>query len=89
MLRQDLDLPELSQLDVVRHFTRLSQLNYSIDTTFFPLGSCTMKYNPRVQEEIARMPGFADLHPLADDADSQGALRVGIIGQRMPTLKAP
>ncbi len=76
MLRQDLDLPELSQLDVVRHFTRLSQLNYSIDTTFFPLGSCTMKYNPRVQEEIARMPGFADLHPLADDADSQGALRL-------------
>lgn len=76
LLRQDLELPELSQLEVVRHFTRLSQLNFSIDTTFFPLGSCTMKYNPRVHEEIARMPGFADLHPLADDADAQGALRL-------------
>ena len=76
MLRKDLELPELSQLEVVRHFTRLSQLNYSIDTTFFPLGSCTMKYNPRVHEEIARMPGFADLHPLADEADAQGALQL-------------
>ncbi|MPZ48422.1 MAG: aminotransferase class V-fold PLP-dependent enzyme [Dehalococcoidia bacterium] len=76
LLRDDLPLPELSQLEAVRHFTRLSQLNYAIDTTFFPLGSCTMKYNPRVHEEIARLAGFADLHPLTDDEDAQGAIRV-------------
>ncbi len=86
LLRQDLELPELSQLEVMRHFTRLSQLNYSIDTTFFPLGSCTMKYNPRVHEEIARMPGFADLHPLADDADAQGAL--GLMSELQDWLAA-
>ncbi len=76
LLREHLDLPEASQLDVVRHFTRLSQLNYAIDTTFFPLGSCTMKYNPKVNEQIARLPGLADLHPLQDDADRQGALEL-------------
>jgi glycine dehydrogenase subunit 2 len=76
LLRDELALPELSQLDVVRHFTRLSQLNYSIDTNFFPLGSCTMKYNPRVHEDIARMPGFADLHPQSEDVDAQGALQL-------------
>ena len=74
--RADLPLPELSQLGVVRHFTDLSQLNYAIDTTFFPLGSCTMKYNPRVNEQVARLPGLADLHPLQDDGDCQGALRL-------------
>jgi glycine dehydrogenase subunit 2 len=76
LLRDELALPELSQLDVVRHFTRLSQLNYSIDTNFFPLGSCTMKYNPRVHEDIARMSGFADLHPQSEDVDAQGALQL-------------
>jgi len=76
LLRQDLPLPELSQLDVVRHFTRLSQLNFSVDTGFFPLGSCTMKYNPRVNEHLARLAGFSDLHPLQDEADAQGALRL-------------
>ena len=74
LLRDNLDLPEVSQLDVVRHFTRLSQMNYAIDTTFFPLGSCTMKYNPKINEQVARLPGFADLHPLQDDSDRQGAL---------------
>ena len=74
LLRDELPLPEVSQLDVLRHFTHISQLNYAIDTTMFPLGSCTMKYNPRVNEAIARMPGFADLHPLQDAADTQGAL---------------
>ncbi len=74
LLRDSLDLPEVSQLDVVRHFTRLSQMNYAIDTTFFPLGSCTMKYNPKINEQVARLPGFADLHPLQDDSDRQGAL---------------
>lgn len=76
LFRDDLPFPELSQLEVMRHFTKLSQLNYGIDTTFFPLGSCTMKYNPRVNEQVARFPGLADLHPLADAPDSQGALRL-------------
>ncbi len=61
--RADLPLPELSELDVVRHFTHLSQKNYSVDGGFYPLGSCTMKYNPRVNEEAARLPGFAWTHP--------------------------
>src|SRR6202158_3692871 len=59
-LREDLDLPELSELDVVRHFTRLSQLNFSIDTHFYPLGSCTMKYNPKVCEQVASFIGRSE-----------------------------
>ena len=62
-LRQELLLPELSELDVIRYFTRISQSNYAVDTTFYPLGSCTMKYNPRVNETVAAMPGFANAHP--------------------------
>jgi len=73
-LRQDLPLPELYEADVVRHFTRLSQLNYSIDTGFYPLGSCTMKYNPKINEEVARLPGFANIHPLQPIETVQGAL---------------
>ena len=69
-----LDLPEVSELDVVRYFTQLSQLNFAIDTNFYPLGSCTMKYNPKVHEELAAEPGFADLHPYAPEEFSQGAL---------------
>lgn len=57
-------LPEMSELDVVRHFTRLSRLNYSVDTNFYPLGSCTMKYNPKFMEHVAALPGFTRLHPL-------------------------
>ena len=64
LLRSDLRLPELSQLDVVRHYTRLSQLNYSIDTQMYPLGSCTMKLNPKVNDAIAAMPGFSEAHPM-------------------------
>ena len=60
----ELPLPELSELDVVRHFVRLSQKNMAIDTTFYPLGSCTMKYNPKVNEKAAALPGFTNLHPL-------------------------
>ena len=56
-------LPEVSELDVVRHFTQLSQRNFSVDANFYPLGSCTMKYNPKFTEKAAAMPGFADLHP--------------------------
>lgn len=69
-------LPELSEPEVVRHFTRLSHLNYSIDTGFYPLGSCTMKYNPRLNEHAARLPGFARLHPAAPDATAQGTLQM-------------
>jgi glycine dehydrogenase subunit 2 len=67
-------LPEVSEFDVVRHYSRLSRLNYSVDTHFYPLGSCTMKYNPRINEDMARLAGFAALHPLAPAAQSQGAL---------------
>jgi glycine dehydrogenase subunit 2 len=66
--------PELSELDVVRHFTRLSQWNYSIDLGFFPLGSCTMKYNPKLNESVAALDGLANLHPLAEAEDLQGVL---------------
>jgi glycine cleavage system P protein (glycine dehydrogenase) subunit 2 len=70
------ELPEVSEVDVVRHYSRLSQLNYGVDTHFYPLGSCTMKYNPKVNEDMARLPGFARLHPLAPERAIQGALRL-------------
>jgi hypothetical protein len=63
-VRDDLPLPELAQMDVVRHYLRLSQLNYGVDKGFYPLGSCTMKYNPKINEETARLPGIALTHPL-------------------------
>ena len=69
-------LPEVSELEVLRHFVRLSQWNYSAATTFYPLGSCTMKYNPVVNEAVARLPWFAGLHPLVPDTLAQGALEV-------------
>ena len=64
LLRDDLPLPELSELDVIRHFTHLSQLNYCIDSGFYPLGSCTMKYNPKINEETLAAAGFC-VHPSA------------------------
>ncbi|HPU75895.1 MAG TPA: aminotransferase class V-fold PLP-dependent enzyme, partial [Bacillota bacterium] len=67
-------LPEVSEVDVVRHFVNLSQLNHAVDTGFYPLGSCTMKYNPKVNEDAARMPGFARIHPDQDEATVQGAM---------------
>jgi glycine dehydrogenase subunit 2 len=73
-LRQNLPLPELSELDVIRHFTHLSQLNYSIDGGFYPLGSCTMKYNPRINEITCRLRGFASTHPLQPLETVQGNL---------------
>ncbi|MDZ4159656.1 MAG: aminomethyl-transferring glycine dehydrogenase subunit GcvPB [Anaerolineaceae bacterium] len=73
-VRDNLPLPELSELDVIRHFTRISQFNHSIDTGFYPLGSCTMKYNPKVNEEAARLPGFAHCHPLQPIETLQGSL---------------
>jgi glycine dehydrogenase subunit 2 len=83
LLREELTLPELSQLDVVRYFTRLSQKNYSIDTGFYPLGSCSMKYNPRINEDIARLTGLAQLHPMQQAETAQGALALMFELQRM------
>jgi len=68
--------PELSEVDVVRHFTRLSTWNYGVDSGFYPLGSCTMKYNPKVNEVACRRPGLVDLHPMTPDHLSQGALEL-------------
>ena len=70
------ELPEVSEPDVVRHYSRLSQMNFGVDTHFYPLGSCTMKYNPKVDEAMARLPGFSGLHPLAPESASQGALQL-------------
>jgi len=68
------ELPEVSEVDVVRHYTRLSTWNYSVDEGLYPLGSCTMKYNPRLNEELARLPGLAQVHPLQPEEQVQGAL---------------
>ena len=70
------ELPQVSELDVVRHYTNLSQMNFGVDSGFYPLGSCTMKYNPKINEEIAAMPAFAGLHPLQPATTVQGALRL-------------
>ncbi|HZO95414.1 MAG TPA: aminomethyl-transferring glycine dehydrogenase subunit GcvPB [Candidatus Baltobacteraceae bacterium] len=75
-LRDELPLPDNSELDVVRHFTRLSHKTFGIDTGFYPLGSCTMKYNPRINDASANVPALRDLHPFAPDATAQGALAV-------------
>src|SRR6266446_3479631 len=69
-------VPEVSEVDVIRHFIRMSTWNYSIDLGMYPLGSCTMKYNSRLNEKVARIAGFANLHPLTVEHDAQGALRV-------------
>ncbi len=74
LLREDIDLPEVSELDLVRHYTALSQRNFGVDLGFYPLGSCTMKYNPKITEEAAKLPGFTGLHPYAPEAFSQGNL---------------
>lgn len=77
LLRHEpLDLPEVSELDVVRHYTNLSTKNFGVDTGFYPLGSCTMKYNPKINEEIAALPSFTNIHPLQDEDSIQGALEV-------------
>ncbi len=77
MLREDdLDFPEVSELDIVRHYTLLSKKNYSVDSGFYPLGSCTMKYNPKINEEVAKESKFSRLHPLQPESTVQGALEV-------------
>ena len=76
LLRDDLNLPEVTESQLVRYFTTLSQLNFSIDTNFYPLGSCTMKYNPKLNDEIASLSGFSNIHPLQDIETVQGALKI-------------
>jgi glycine dehydrogenase subunit 2 len=74
LVRENLPLPEVSEIDLVRHYTRLSQMNHAVDIGYYPLGSCTMKYNPKINEDMARLPGFARLHPYQDEDTVQGAL---------------
>ena len=77
LIRDEIEgFPELSEVDVVRHYTRLSTWNYGVDSGFYPLGSCTMKYNPKVNETAARLPGFTDIHPQTPEALNQGALEL-------------
>ena len=75
-VREQLPLPEVAEVDLVRHYVHLSQVNFGVDTGFYPLGSCTMKYNPKVNEVAARLPGFAQLHPLQGEESVQGAMRL-------------
>ncbi len=70
------DLPDLSEVDVIRHYTRLAQWNFGVDTGMYPLGSCTMKYNPKINEKLSRVPGFAAAHPLLPEYLSRGALKL-------------
>ena len=76
LLRQELELPEVSEVELVRYFTALSKLNYGVDTGFYPLGSCTMKYNPKWHEDVATLPGFTSIHPYQPINSVQGALQL-------------
>src|SRR5258706_4508554 len=76
-LRKDpAPLPEVSEIEIVRHYTHLSQRTFGVDTGFYPLGSCTMKYNPKLNEDMAALPGFAHIHPLQPDSTVQGAIQL-------------
>lgn len=68
------ELPEVSELDIMRHYTALSKRNHGVDSGFYPLGSCTMKYNPKINENVARLAGFAHIHPLQEEETVQGAM---------------
>ncbi len=77
LLRQEAaPLPEVSEMEIVRHYTHLSQRNFGVDTGFYPLGSCTMKYNPKLNEDMAVLPGFAHIHPLQPESTAQGAIQL-------------
>ena len=89
LLRDRLDLPEVSEPEVVQYFTALSQLNFSIDTNFYPLGSCTMKYNPKVNDEMAFLPGMANIHPLQSSLNCLKARWSCSIGCRGSWEKSP
>ncbi|MGZ8611962.1 MAG: aminomethyl-transferring glycine dehydrogenase subunit GcvPB, partial [Actinomycetota bacterium] len=96
--RERAGLPEVAERDLVSHYTRLSQLNYGVDTGVYPLGSCSMKYNPKIAENVAQLPGFQRLHPLQPDSTTQGALELlwrleralcEITGMSRATLQPP
>ncbi len=70
------EFPEVAELDLVRHYTELSNKNFGVDNGFYPLGSCTMKYNPKINEKVARIPGFSESHPLQDEDQVQGSLKI-------------
>ena len=72
-------MPEVAEVDAVRHFTNLSRLNFGVDVGTYPLGSCTMKYNPKINELVARLPGFANLHPLLPQLRRGGLLAQGAL----------
>ncbi|MBN1901663.1 aminomethyl-transferring glycine dehydrogenase subunit GcvPB, partial [Candidatus Sumerlaeota bacterium] len=74
--KKKIAFPELSQSQVVRHFTNLSRKNFSVDGCFYPLGSCTMKYNPKINEDMAALEGFTRLHPFLDESHAQGILQI-------------
>src|SRR6056297_182445 len=74
--RDELKLPEVSEVDVVRHYTALSELNYGVDSGIYPLGSCTMKYNPKRNENVARVAGLTNIHPYQEDEQVQGSLEI-------------
>ena len=76
LLREELEMPQVSESEIVRYFSQLSQLNFSIDHNFYPLGSCTMKYNPKLNDEMADMPGMSQIHPLQPESTVQGALKL-------------
>ena len=76
ILRKDLKLPEVSEYDVVRHYTRLSQMNYSVDLGIYPLGSCTMKFNPKLADMVSTFEGFSGIHPLQSEETVQGSLKI-------------
>ena len=76
ILREELEMPELSEGDLVRYFSQISQFNFSIDHNFYPLGSCTMKYNPKLNDEVASLPGLAQIHPLQPESTVQGAIKL-------------
>ncbi|WP_416197378.1 MAG: aminomethyl-transferring glycine dehydrogenase subunit GcvPB [Sporanaerobacter sp.] len=73
---EELNFPEVSEVDIIRHYTNLSNKNYGVDTGFYPLGSCTMKYNPKINEDMARLDGFANIHPYQPEETVQGALKL-------------
>jgi glycine dehydrogenase subunit 2 len=76
IVREELPIPNVNEIDVVRHYTNLSRMNFGVDIGFYPLGSCTMKYNPKVNEDAARAEGFSNLHPLSPEVCTQGSLKL-------------
>lgn len=83
LLRDEMEMPEVSEGEIVRYFSQISQLNFSIDHNFYPLGSCTMKYNPKLNDEMAALPGMSEIHPLQHASTTQGALKLMFDLQRL------